>query len=107
MIDFSKLFAEAAKIPLPTDEQIRQSMEGRAGDIWPISICPKCGNTTYGHRLGCWRNECENSKVLGSVTWLFQAASGKLDRFNPSTSNIEHGKDFLFIEERPATAAKD
>jgi len=98
-----ELFAEAEKNAPPrlSDKEWQHIMEQHAGDITTASYCPACGYYNWGHRLGCWRSECENSSKIGSVEWLFQARNGPI--LSPDAGGyIRHGTDFMFIDERPA-----
>ncbi|EKQ3696077.1 hypothetical protein QRC94_003782 [Vibrio vulnificus] len=74
--------------PEITKEDERKARNMMAGSITPITVCNDCGSVEIMHRLGC---RCSWSQ---NVKWLFTDSSG---------SQLKHGRDFLFIEDRPLT----
>lgn len=97
-MDIAKLIAQLP--PPPSPEQLRRMNESRAGDIWQITICPTCGGENWGWRLGCSTKGCAGF-THGHQAWRWEARSGAMTGLFAETAVIEHGKDFLFIDERP------
>ena len=77
-------------MPFPeiTKEDERKARDMMAGSIVPITVCNDCDSVEIMHRLGC------RCSWVPNVEWLFTDLSG---------SQLKHGKDFLFIENRPLT----
>ncbi|MFI3276916.1 hypothetical protein [Vibrio sp.] len=74
--------------PEITKEDERKARDMMAGSIVPITVCNDCDSVEIMHRLGC------RCSWVPNVEWLFTDLSG---------SQLKHGKDFLFIENRPLT----
>lgn len=82
--DFLSMFP-----PMPSDSEIQKINDSDAGGLTAMTQCLSCGVIDHSFRMGC-SNRCRDPKLK----YFFMDKSG---------SYIEHGKDFLFIGDKPKT----
>lgn len=86
--------------PLPSPDELRRISERHAGQIWQTTVCPVCENQEWGWRLGCSVKGCAGFRY-GFEAWHWEARSGAMTGPAAQTAFIKHGRDFLFVDERP------
>ncbi|CAM3782226.1 hypothetical protein VRRI112168_00165 [Vreelandella rituensis] len=91
----AKLRAITIKSQPPTAEQRHQwRMEDMLG-LDAMTLCRTCEWQMFGFRLGCANPECPDQPLALKVNYRHLNGDGQL---------LEHGRDFLFLGDRPLAA---